>query len=58
MNLAKEMLTDIQPELDSLIQEVQAFAKKLEDAGSPVIFGKFIILQKKAPQSRCFFLKS
>ncbi|MAJ37239.1 MAG: glycosyl hydrolase [Flavobacteriaceae bacterium] len=39
MNLAKEMLSDIQPELDSFIQEVQAFAKKLENAGAPMILG-------------------
>ena len=39
MNLAKEMLAEIQPELESLIQEVQAYANKLEDAGAPVILG-------------------
>jgi hypothetical protein len=39
MNLANEMLLDIESKVQAFIKEVQAFSKKLEDAGAPVILG-------------------
>ncbi|MEK9912473.1 MAG: glycosyl hydrolase, partial [Flavobacteriaceae bacterium] len=39
MNLANEMLLEIESKIQGFTKEVQEFSKKLEDAGAPVILG-------------------